>query len=107
MAGQQITGADLSNRFTYHPPTMEQANDYVRLRQAAYDFAALIVELVPPGRQASLAVTAVEEAVMRANAGIAQDTPILGNVCPSCAGKNDFHSASCSAHADVPAGAGG
>lgn len=106
MAGQRITQGDLNNRFTYHPPTVEQANDYVKLRQAALSFATLIVQVVPPGRQCSLAITAVEEAVMRANAGIAQDTP-AEDACPVCGGKDDFHSATCSAHADVPAGAGG
>lgn len=84
MAGQRISQGDLNNRFTYHAPTVEQANDYVKVRQAALSFATLIVQTVPPGRQCSLAITAVEEAVMRANAAIAQDTP-----------------------ADVPAGVGG
>lgn len=90
MVGVRITKEDLINRFTYHPPTVEQGNSYVKLRQQGLVFAALIVDLCPPGRQTSLAITAIEEAVMRANAAIAQDTP------PVMAGDQD-----------MPAGVGG
>jgi hypothetical protein len=113
MPGQRITEEDLVNRFVYHAPSPEQGDKYMLLRRKALEFATMIVDLVPPGRQASLAVTAVEEAVMRANAAIAQDTPrattdvLLGDACPECGGLQDFHTATCSAHAHIPAGTGG
>jgi len=64
--------ADLENRFAYHPadaPTGEQ-HDHVRqiCLSAALDFN----DRVPEGREKSLAITRLEEAMMWANAAIAR-----------------------------------
>lgn len=72
MDAQRITQEEIETRFTYHPPKEGQPAKYETLRGIAKEFAELIVELVPPGREASLAVTKVEEAIMVANAGIAR-----------------------------------
>lgn len=64
---------DLENNFTYHKPNDEQARSYVRLRKLAKELAHLIDELCPPGREAALAMTKLEESVMWANAGIARE----------------------------------
>ena len=63
---------DLENRFTYHPPKGDQAVRYAEIRARAKDFAAFIVALTPEGREKSLAVTKIEEAVFWANAAIAR-----------------------------------
>jgi hypothetical protein len=63
---------DLQNRFSYHSPKENQPERYQILRARALEFAIEIKTFVPNGRQQSLALTALEEVVMRANAGIAQ-----------------------------------
>lgn len=63
---------DIENRFTYHAPKDDQPQRYVKIRDQALLMALMIMENVPPGRQRSLALTALEEVTMRANAGIAQ-----------------------------------
>lgn len=66
---------DIENRFTYHPPRSEDvATKYVMIREAGKSFAELINEMAPDGREKSLAVTKIEEAVMWANAAIARSS---------------------------------
>lgn len=68
-----ITQEDLENRFTFHPvKDDEQAAKYEQIRDVAGSFSSMIVGLCPPGREVSLAITAIEEAVMWANAAIAR-----------------------------------
>lgn len=63
---------ELDNRFTYHPPpNQETIEKYARLRTLAREFAGLIVDLTPVSRDQSLALTALEDCVMRANRAIA------------------------------------
>jgi len=63
---------ELLLRFTYHAPHGTQIARYNDLRQAALTFAGLIDALTPVSREQSLALTALEEAVMWANAAIAR-----------------------------------
>ncbi len=63
---------DLSNRFTYHPPTTEQAAIYPEIRAAGLALASLMNHHCPNSRELSLAITHVEEAIMWANASIAR-----------------------------------
>ena len=63
---------DLEKRFTYHPPKDDQPPRYVKMRDQALLLAIMIKENTPVGRQQSLALTALEEVIMRANAAIAQ-----------------------------------
>ncbi len=72
MPSQDIK-ARIENDFTYHAPTPEQVQRYNQLREAAKSFALLIVELTPPSREQSLALTELEKAVMFANAAIARN----------------------------------
>jgi hypothetical protein len=63
---------EITNRFTYHAPKEGQPQKYQLIRDQAKSFAVLITELVPESRERSLALTALEESVMWANAGIAR-----------------------------------
>ena len=64
---------DLKNRFTYHAPKEGQPAKYENLRKNALAFAELIDAMCPESRERSLAFTALEEAVMWANASIARN----------------------------------
>jgi len=57
--------------FTYHAPKGTQQERYVSLRDDAKALAVDILHAVPPGREQSLAITKLEEAIMWANKGIA------------------------------------
>ena len=63
---------ELENRFTYHPPNESKVELYEALRQDGHEFAKLVDQFVPDGREKALALTKIEEAVMWANAGIAR-----------------------------------
>lgn len=63
--------ARLDNTFVYHGAGPDQAKRYEFIRARARAFAQVIVTLTPPSREQSLAITALEEAVMRANQAIA------------------------------------
>ena len=58
---------------TYHEPIEETAKQYQEIRTLAKMFSDLVDNLVPKSREASLAQTKIEEAVMWANAGIARN----------------------------------
>lgn len=63
---------DLENRFTYHPPKDGQPETYAAMRAIGLNFARTIEQACPDSREKSLAFTALEEAVMWANASIAR-----------------------------------
>ena len=60
----------LINNFTYHKPTDDMLPKFEELRNKAMEFSLLIDDLVPDGREKSLAQTKLQEVVMWANAGI-------------------------------------
>ena len=66
-----ITPDQIENSFTYHAPKGTQQERYVKLRDYAKALALDILEMVPPSREQSLAITKLEEAIMWANKGIA------------------------------------
>lgn len=64
---------DLENRFDYHPPRDDETRrNHEQVRAICLSAALDIDQLVPEGREKSLAVTKLEEAMMWANAGIAR-----------------------------------
>lgn len=67
-----IDQADLDNRFDFHPATDVTGPKHDAVRKHAKYIAEALVALVPPGRELALAITALEEAMMWANAGIAR-----------------------------------
>jgi hypothetical protein len=66
------TPSELDLRFTYHPPKDGQSEKYERIRAEARCLAATISGLAIDCREASLAITKLEEVVMWANAAIAR-----------------------------------
>lgn len=59
--------------FTYHEPFEETEKRYQKIRTIARMFDDVVDEVVPQSREASLAKTKIEEAIMWANAGIARN----------------------------------
>lgn len=71
---RRIPQEDLDNRFTYHPPTDPAVREkHEQARACARTAAEFFVDLLPPGREASLAITKLEEALFWANAAIARE----------------------------------
>jgi len=68
-----ISEQDIYNRFTYHAPTGDQPEKYVRLRAHAKELAMLILYNCPDSREQSLAITKLEESIFWANAAIARN----------------------------------
>ena len=67
-----MQSADLSNRFAFHPAAAERADTHEQVRDACASLAHRLNELVPEGREKSLAITSLEQTMMWANAGIAR-----------------------------------
>ncbi len=63
----------LQAAFTYHAPKPDQPERYERLRAAAKLLAETFCGECPAGRELSLALTNLEQAVMWANAAIARN----------------------------------
>jgi len=63
----------LEKDFTYHPPKGDQPERYLVIREVAGGMALILLGKCPPSRERSLALTALEEAVMWANASIARN----------------------------------
>jgi hypothetical protein len=64
---------EIEKRFTYHAPKEGQPLRYEQIRNFANSFAILLNNHCPESREKSLAFTALEEAVMWANASIARN----------------------------------
>ncbi len=63
----------ITNDFAFHPAhTNEKKDAHTSVRTHCKELALFIAENVPAGREQSLALTAVEEAMHWANAGIAK-----------------------------------
>jgi hypothetical protein len=64
---------ELKNRFTYHkPPDPGRVAAHVHIRESGLELAEFIDNVVPDGREKSLSITKIEEAVFWANAGLAR-----------------------------------
>lgn len=64
---------DLQKRFEYHPPKDEATKkNHEQVRYECFMLAREIERSVPAGREQSIAITKIEEAMMWANAGIAR-----------------------------------
>lgn len=64
---------DIDNRFAFHAATTAETKDaHARVRGVLGNAAWTLTELVPDGREKSLMLTKLEEAMFWANAGIAR-----------------------------------
>jgi len=63
---------DIDNRFTYHAPKPGQPAIYEDIRSVVKTVAQFVDKACPDGREKSLAITHLEEAVFWANAAIAR-----------------------------------
>ena len=68
MSNEQI----VEHNFTHHPPKRGEVELYEEIRKSAKITALLVLDMCPPSRERSLAMTKLEEAVMWANASIAR-----------------------------------
>jgi len=65
------TPADLANWFTYHAPFGDQAERYGKIREAAREFAAVVLAATPACADQTACLRMIREAVMAANQTIA------------------------------------
>jgi hypothetical protein len=70
-----MDATELKIRFTYHALKDKQSQKYETIRSIAYQLGDYINKVCPNSREQALAITALEEAVMWANAAIARGTP--------------------------------
>lgn len=64
---------DIDNRFQYHPPKDEGTKElHQQVRQTLHSVASSFNSALPEGREKSLAITHLEEAMFWANAAIAR-----------------------------------
>ena len=62
----------IENDFSFHPADEPTGESHQEVRDVLKAAAYRLVDLVPAGREQSLAITKLEEAMMWANAGIAR-----------------------------------
>lgn len=66
--------SDLNSRFSHHPPiNIDVGNAFGMVRGQMLRAAELVMQLCPGGREKSLAITHLEEAMFWANASIARN----------------------------------
>lgn len=64
---------ELDKRFSFHPADDDAASCHEAVRAAARRLALSVLQATEPGREQSLALTKIEEAMMWANASIARE----------------------------------
>ena len=70
----KISADEIERRFTYHPPSPERAELHRLVRNNLMAMAVALATALPEGREASLAITRLEEVMFWANAAIARET---------------------------------
>lgn len=64
---------DIRNRFAFHPaPDDEKRNAHTAVRTQCLNAALYLNEMLPDGREKSLAITHLEEAMFWGNAALAR-----------------------------------
>jgi hypothetical protein len=66
-----MSPSEIEAIFTYHKPSGNQPERYVKIREEAKKLAHLINDLCPTSREKSIAITNIQQAVQWANASIA------------------------------------
>lgn len=70
-----VSANEIHERFKHHPPTPERIIDHQDIRSGSELLAHLFNDNLPESREKSLALTAVQEAAMWANAALAIHGP--------------------------------
>jgi len=69
-----MDNAEIANRFKYHPPKDDTAvENHQCVRESMLVAAIRVNDVCPDGREKSLAITKLEEAMYWANAAIARN----------------------------------
>lgn len=73
MATNPLTNQELRRRFQYHPPvTEDDMTGHASVREELHAVAQTLNATLPDGREKSLVMTKLEEAMMWANAALAR-----------------------------------
>jgi hypothetical protein len=72
LSAQEAQIRELEKRFSAHAVSEDGKQAMEQVRELTKGLAEMLISLVPPGREQSLALTKLEEAVFWANAGIAR-----------------------------------
>lgn len=68
-----LSSAEIERRFNHHAPrTAERVAQHEQVRAILRGAAEQLAEVLPAGREAALAFTHLEDALMWANAGVAR-----------------------------------
>lgn len=66
---------DIEHRFAFHSATTDEKRDaHTSIRQGCRQLADAINDVLPDGREKSLAITGLEEVMFWGNAGLARQT---------------------------------
>lgn len=68
---KQAMESEIENRFSYHPATAQTGPIHDAVRQQHLNLAYWLLEILPESREQSLALTALQESMMWANAAVA------------------------------------
>ena len=63
----------IKNDFSFHPATDDTGSKHEKVRGVLKSVAVELIRIVPDGREQSLMLTKLEEAMMWGNAGIARN----------------------------------
>lgn len=69
-----MTAAEIYNLFDFKRPQGDQGKRYIRIREAARDFAQVIADNTDQGPDQSAAIRKVREAMWTANGAVANET---------------------------------
>lgn len=72
MAGILLS-SEIDNRCSYHPPTPEKVDKHGMVRQSVQGLMEILSDTLPQSREASVALTKLEEVMFWANAAIARN----------------------------------
>ena len=73
MPREKMTEAEIRHQFTYSKPDAERIVKHEKITEGAIAFALIVNDNTPVSRGQSLAITAIEEARMRANQALATE----------------------------------
>ena len=68
--------SEIQNRFGYHRATADSAPKHAKVRTLCENFANELDELIPEGRDKSLALTKLQEGMHWANSAIAMENDV-------------------------------